>query len=144
MDLLEKNKRVLGGITQLLTTSLHYLLLLKKKKLLHKNKLYVAFIDFKKAFDLIVYKVMADFFKHSLSGKMHFAIQSMYRAVKARVRCGNGAGLTHFFYQKGWKQGEIISPLLFSLLINELPPDIMNNGKHGVQLHPNCSLNCSS
>ena len=30
MDLLEKNKRVLGGITQLLTTSLHYLLLFKK------------------------------------------------------------------------------------------------------------------
>ena len=48
MDLLEKNKQVLGGITQLLTTSLHYLLLLKKY-LLHKNKLYVAFIDFKKA-----------------------------------------------------------------------------------------------
>ena len=61
MDLLEKNKRVLGGITQLLTTTLHYLLLLKKY-LLHKNKLYVAFIGFKKAFDLIVYKVMADFF----------------------------------------------------------------------------------
>ena len=34
-----------------------------KKYLLHKNKLYVAFIGFKKAFDLIVYKVMADFFK---------------------------------------------------------------------------------
>ena len=84
--------------------------------MLHKNKLYVAFIDFKKAFDLIVYKVMADFFKHSLSGKMHFAIQSMYRAVKARVRCGNGAGLTDFFFcQKGLKQGGITSPLLFSL-----------------------------
>ena len=76
---------------------------------------------------------------------MHFAIQSMYRAVKARVRCGNGAGLTDFFFcQKGWKQGEIISTLLFSPLINELPLDIMNNGKHGVQLHPDCSLNCSS
>ena len=85
-----------------------------------------------------------------LANKMYYVIPSMLlillanRAVKARVRCGNGEGLTHFFYQKGWKQGEIISPLLFSLLINELPPDIMNNGKHGVQLHPNCSLNCSS
>ena len=35
-----------------------------QKYLLHKKKLYVAFIDFKKAFDLISYtKVMADFVK---------------------------------------------------------------------------------
>ena len=55
----------------------------------------------------------------------------MYRVVKARVRCGNGAGLTDFFFcQKGLKQAEITSPLLFSLLINELSLDIMNNGKH--------------
>ena len=68
---------------------------------------------------------------------MYYAIQSMYRVVKARVRCSNGAGLTDFFFcQKGLKQGEITSPLLFSLLINELSFDIMNNGNHGVQLHP--------
>ena len=73
--------------------------------------------------------------KHGLSGMMYYAIQSMYRVVKARVRCGNG--LTDFFFcQKGLKQGEITSPLPFSLLINVLTLDIMNNGKHGVQLHP--------
>ena len=67
---------------------------------------------------------------------MYYAIQSMYR-VALQVRCGNGAGLTDFFFcQKGLKQGEITSPLLFSLLINGLSLDIMNNGKHGVQLHP--------
>ena len=67
---------------------------------------------------------------------MYFAIQSMYRIVKARVRCGNDAGLTDVFCQKGLKQGETSCPLLISLLINELPLDIINNGKHGVQLHP--------
>ena len=110
----------------------------QKKKLLHKKKLYVAFIDFKKAFDLISYeKLWPILLKHGLGGKMYDAIQSMYRVVKARVRCGNGAGLTDFFFcQKGLKQGEITIPLLFSLLINELSLDIMNNGKHGVQLHP--------
>ena len=109
-----------------------------QKYLLHKKKLYVAFIDFKKAFDLISYtKLWPILLKHGLSGKMYYAIQGMYRVVKARVRCGNGAGLTDFFFcQKGLKQGEITSPLLFSLLINELSLDIMNNGKHGVQLHP--------
>ena len=33
-------------------------------------------------------------------------------------------------------EGELTSPLLFSLLVNELSLDIMNNGKHGVHLHP--------
>ena len=65
---------------------------------------------------------------------MYYAIQSMYRVVKASVRCGNS--LTDFFCQKGLKQGEITSPLPFSLLINVLTLDIMNNGKHGVLLHP--------
>ena len=59
----------------------------------------------------------------------------MCQVVKARVRC-TGAGLTDFFFcQKGLKQGEITSPLLFSLLINDLSLN-MNNGKHGAQLHP--------
>ena len=113
-----------------------------QKYLLHKKKLYVAFTDFKKAFDLISYaKLWPILLKHGLSGKMYYAIQSMYRVVKARVRCGNGAGLTDFFFcQKRLKQGEITSPLLFSLLINELSLDIMNNGKHGVQLHPDIEL----
>ena len=72
--------------------------------------------------------------KHGSSSMMYYAIQSMYRVVKASVRCGNS--LTDFFCQKGLKQGEITSPLPFSLLINVLTLDIMNNGKHGVLLHP--------
>ena len=33
-------------------------------------------------------------------------------------------------------QGEVCSPVLFSLLINELTKDITENGKHGIQLSP--------
>ena len=58
-----------------------------RKYLLHKKKLYIAFIDFKKAFDLISYaKLWPILLKHGLSGKMYYAIQSMYRVVEARVR----------------------------------------------------------
>ena len=61
----------------------------------HKKKLHVAFVDSKKAFDLISYaKLWPLLLKFGLSGKMYYAILSMYRVVKARVRCGNGAGLT--------------------------------------------------
>ena len=37
---------------------------------------------------------------------------------------------------KWLKQGEITSPLLFSLFIHEIAQDITNNGKHGAQLLP--------
>ena len=34
------------------------------------------------------------------------------------------------------KQGEVCSPVLFSLFINELTKDIIESGKHGIQLAP--------
>ena len=40
------------------------------------------------------------------------------------------------FCRKGLKQGEITSPLLFSLFINELAADIIKNGTHGIQSLP--------
>ena len=45
--------------------------------------------------------------------------------------------MTDFFTcPKGLKQGEITSPLLFSLFISEIADDIIRKGKHGVQLLP--------
>ena len=62
-------------------------------------------------------------------------IQSMYRIVKARICNGNHV-TDAFICQKDLKQGEITSPLLFSLFINELARDIIKNRRHGIQLLP--------
>jgi len=107
-----------------------------QKYLLSNRKLYVAFIDFKKAFDLISHtQLWPILIKNGLNGRMYKAIKNMYDVVKIRVRCGNGAGVTDvLFCQKGLKQGEILSPLLFSLFINELATDLMENGRHGILL----------
>ena len=37
---------------------------------------------------------------------------------------------------RGLKQGDICSPILFSLFINELVNEIMQNGKNGITLSP--------
>ena len=61
--------------------------------------MYVAFIDFRKAFDLISHsKLWPIMLKNGIFGKMLSAIQNMYKIVKACVRCGNGEGVTDFFF----------------------------------------------
>ena len=55
----------------------------------------------------------------------------MYRTVRARVRCG--AHFTECINRtRGEKQGDVCSPVLFSLFINELALEIISKGKHGV------------
>ena len=59
----------------------------------------------------------------------------MYENVKARIRCGRGAKFTDYINcTRGVKQGDVCSPVLLSLFINELALDIINNGRHGVSL----------
>ena len=65
------------------------LLALVQKQLLRHRKLYVAFIDFRKAFDTICRtKLWTVLHRNGLRGKIAIALQSMYAIVKARVRAG--------------------------------------------------------
>ena len=56
----------------------------------------------------------------------------MYDVVKTRVHDLTQA----FMCPRGLKQGDICSPILFSLFINELAIEIIQNGKHGITLSP--------
>jgi len=118
------------------TDNIFTLLACAQKQLVRHRKLYVAFIDFRKAFDLVCRdKLWVILNANGVNGKMLNALKSMYAVVKARVR--SGANLSDvFFCPRGLKQGEVCSPILFSLLINELTKEINENGKHGVQLSP--------
>ena len=59
----------------------------------------------------------------------------MYNNVKARVR--SGAKLRDYVNcTRGVKQGDVCSPVLFSLFINELALDIIETGRHGATLIP--------
>ena len=70
-----------------------------------------------------------------IEGKFLNAMKSMYDIVKTCVR--TGASVTESFVcPRGLKQGDICSPILFSLLINELTKEIKEQGRHGIQLSP--------
>ena len=105
-----------------------------QKQFANDSKLYVAFIDFEKAFDSISRKLLWPILiKNGIKGKLYRCIKCMYEDVKAKIRCG--AKFSDYIKcTQGVKQGDVCSPLLFSLFINELAFEINQNGRHGVTL----------
>ena len=98
------------------------LLALVQKQLLNHGKLYVRFIDFKKAFDLTdrntLWLILT---KNGIRGKMYEAVRNMCEVVMARVRVG-GDLTEAFVCSGGLKQGDRCSPILFSLrILTNLP-----------------------
>jgi len=98
--------------------------------------MYVAFIDYKKAFDSVNRDVMWSVLaKHGVGRKMYAVLRSMYSNVQSCVKCQNGSS-EYFSCARGLKQGCILSPILFSCILQEMTSEICKHGKHGVQLHP--------
>ena len=82
--------------------------------------LYTFFVDFSKAFDFVVhdnlwYKLLSN----GISGKIFNVIRSMYSSMKTKV-FSNGIISDPFLSYLGVRQGECLSPLLFSMYINDL------------------------
>lgn len=109
-----------------------------KKKVFGRRggKIYVAFVDYKKAFDSVdrdkLWERLEDL---KTSTKMLNMLKSIYKVVKSCVRWG--AKFSDFFECCcGVKQGCLLSPLVFSLLISEVADIVRQKGKHGVQLLP--------
>ena len=101
------------------------------------QKLYVAFIDFKKAFDSVNHEKLLDIaFKEGIRGKFFCALKVMYESLVSCVRVNNEFS-DMFDCPVGVRQGCVMSPTLFSLFINQLANHINETGIHGVQLLPN-------
>ena len=88
------------------------------------GKVYVSFVDFKKAFDTISRSMLWNVLrKAGVGGKM---------LKISQIRC-----LTDFFHcPRGLRQGWVLLPTLFSFFNNELALGVAKNGVYGVQLAP--------
>ena len=89
-----------------------------------KKRLYCCFVDFKKAFDSINHNYLwLKIQILGIKGKIFTVIRSIYQNVQA---CGEMSDL--FEVLLGLMQGEALSPLLFSMFVNDLELAFMRAG----------------
>ena len=99
----------------------------------NKKRLYCAFVDYRKAFDMVDrcslwQKVLA----MGINGKVLKVIQNMYANAKSCVQL-NGNFSEYFSCNIGVRQGENLSPLLFSIFLNDLA-EYLSKSSTGIHL----------
>ena len=78
----------------------------------------------------IVYGYGFKLFNLGVKGKMLRIIRDMYAKVKSFVKVNNTTSGC-FFSHVGLKQGEILSPLLFALFVDDLELYLIGNNSSG-------------
>ena len=68
-----------------------------------------------------------------LRGKILNIIKAMYASVKSRVKFRNQLG-NEFYCSLGVRQGECLSPLLFSLFLNDIEDQFITSGLDGIDI----------
>jgi hypothetical protein len=97
-----------------------------------KRKLYCAFVDFRKAFDSVYRNGLWEkLYNLGLRGKVWSVLRNMYKVVKSCVRVNNVYSKS-FECDVGLRQGEILSPILFSLFIEDLENSLQENVCDGI------------
>ena len=101
----------------------------------NKNKLYTAFIEFKKAYDTVNRKSLLERLKIlGINGLFFLNIAAMYRKTEYRIKLSSGNS-QNIVSNLGLKQGCPLSPMLFNLYMDDIdeifdescqPVDIQN------------------
>ena len=110
------------------TDNLFILKTIINKYLCQKNKsLYIAFIDFSKAFDHVWRDgLLVKLLKLGVTGNLYNIIKAMYENTFAHLKINNQVTINGFKINRGVKQGDNLSPTLFNIFLNDLifPEDI--------------------
>ena len=100
-----------------------------------RGKLFTAFIDFKSAFDCVDRGILFHkLFKLGIGGNFFNTLLSMYKNINACVKYDDGIS-TIFHCSKGVRQGCNLSPLLFSLFINDIEDCLVKSHYRGIRIN---------
>ena len=98
------------------------------------KKLYCAFVDFRKAFDFVNRDILwFKLIKIGVRGKILNVMRGMYSSVKSRVKYQNELS-SEFECYLGVRQGECLSPFLFSMYINDIEDEFYLHGINGIEI----------
>ena len=105
-----------------------------------KQKLFCAFVDYKKAFDTVWRSALwHKMLESGICGKLHNIILNMYSNIKSCVNF-NGKLSEYFLSVNGVRQGENLSPFLFALFINDIEEFLIKYGCDPIAI-PDSDLN---
>ena len=132
-DILNENQ---AGFRKHYSCSDHIFTLYALINILKKEKhtLYCAFIDFSQAFDKVWRFGLWQKVLKVTDGKLFRVIFNMYQNIKSCVK--HQGQLSDFFRsENGVRQGENLSPILFSLFLNDLQQHLGSDGVRGIELN---------
>ena len=97
-----------------------------------KKKLHCCFIDFKQAFDTVWRDgLWGKLLHYQINGKCFKLIQNIYGNIKSNVEA-NGNMSAFFKCLSGLRQGENMSPFLFSIFLNDLKAFLRAHNVNGI------------
>ena len=107
-----------------------------------KKTLFCAFIDLKKCFGSIWREgLWTKLSTYGLGSKMMNILKSIYQNVKSclKMNCRNSDGTlilngSQYFNCSGLREGDVLSPILFSLYVNDLRSFLERDGCQGVNI----------
>ena len=98
------------------------------------QKLYCAFVDYKKAFDTVWRSALwHKLIQSGVTGKLYNVIVNMYKNIKSCVNLDGN--ISDFFVSlNGVRQGENLSPFLFALFINDIEQFLLQYGCNPIEI----------